>query len=802
MTKKKKKKKNKSKEADRNFGDHFSLLKFGLHTETKKGIFFILILMFSTLSLVGLFGLGGNIGDSIADILSSVFGYGKWMFPLILFIWGGFLYKKGGGFFKFAHYLGLIVFIVSLQSLLHLFYKVNNWRMVAMAGKGGGSFGYFFASFFYDNLSFWGSLIVLSAMFIVSTLFVFNTTLDKVIGKKSIIGRILFPIRLIFSFFINFFKANKNKEHDIESDEIENNETSSFFSRKISDSKDDKHIDKEKIDPVARKNAVLFKEKQGKKILNNNVQQQIEKKRLEYNNLQIDIPLDLLSKNKGNPVGGDVKKNSAIIKNTLKNFNIPVIMDTISVGPSVTQYTLKPAEGVKVSRIINLSNDLALTLAAHPIRIEAPIPGKALVGIEVPNTKKAIVNLRSLLNSKQFKNRKNNLMMAIGEDVAGQSWMANITKMPHLLIAGATNSGKSVCIHSIIVSLLYQNDPDDLQFIMVDPKRLELPIYNGIPHLLTPVIVDTNKTINALKWCLNEMDRRFDVLSKAGKRNITLYNETADEKMPYIVFIIDELADLMIVAAREIESYIIRLTQMARAVGIHLILATQRPSVDIITGLIKANVPSRIALSVASGVDSRTILDSLGAEKLIGQGDMLFLNPEMSKPKRIQGVFVSDLEVKRVVNYIIEKSGDFQYNDDVIKDVEIKSPVNGLKNTNNEDSLFEAVKEEVVKSGRASATYLQRRFKIGFARASGLIDSLEEIGIIGPKNGSKPREVLITQEDYASLENIEVSDVDIHNKDEAVAPDNYLEEDNDNEEDGVKLKFKNKENSQETEIDD
>ena len=494
--------------------------------------------------------------------------------------------------------------------------------------------------------------------------------------------------------------------------------------------------------------------------------------------VKIDLPLDLLSGKIGKPTSGDIKTNAMVIQRTLENFGIPVEMNEVSVGPTVTQYTFKPAEGIKLAKITTLSNDLALALAAHPIRIEAPIPGKSLVGVEVPNQSKAVVGLREILESSDFKARKSNLTIALGKDVSGKGWSYDLPKMPHLLVAGATNSGKSVCLNSIIISLLYQNNPDDLRFIMVDPKRVELTVYGGIPHLLTPVITDVPKTVNALKWCLNEMDRRFELLSKHYKRNILSYNEKAkpDEKMPYIVFIIDELADLMVAAGRDIEGSVIRLAQMARAVGIHLILATQRPSVDVITGFIKANMPARIAFSVASGVDSKTILDTLGAEKLLGQGDMLFVTAEISKPKRLQGAYVSDNEIKRIVNHIKEQGGGTNYVEGITERQKVKGIAGmGLDGEGGDsDELLEEAKELIINSGKASTSYLQRRLSIGYARAAKLIDLLEEAGVVGPGNGSKPREVMITREQYEAVANEGVSGVSLHHREEMEAPEAYL----------------------------
>ena len=457
---------------------------------------------------------------------------------------------------------------------------------------------------------------------------------------------------------------------------------------------------------------------------------------------KIELPLALLSSKSGKPTSGDIKANQEIIRKTLANFGIMVEMADVNVGPTVTQYTLRPADGVKLSRIINLNSDLALALAAHPVRIEAPIPGKSLVGIEIPNEACAKVTMNEMLSSKEFKLRSNNLSIALGKDVSGKPSFAQLDKMPHLLIAGATGSGKSVCINSIIVSLLYQNSPDELKFILVDPKRVELPAYNNIPYLLTPVITDVKKTIGALKWTIVEMEKRFELLSKVGKRNIASYNQTATDKLPYIVFIIDELADLMATSANDVEAGIVRLAQMARAVGIHLILATQRPSVEVITGLIKANIPGRIAFSVASLIDSRTILDASGAEKLVGRGDMLYLGPEVTRPKRLQGVYLSDHEISDVIDYI-KKQGTAEYLEELSGQGTSSGFSSGAGFSDDEDPLLGEAMEVIRQSGKASASLLQRRLKLGYARAARILDILEERGIIGPSDGAKPREVFL-----------------------------------------------------------
>ena len=460
---------------------------------------------------------------------------------------------------------------------------------------------------------------------------------------------------------------------------------------------------------------------------------------------KIDLPIDLLDVKSAKPTSGDIEGNIEKIRKTLENFNVPVEMGEVKVGPTVTQYTFRPAEGVRLSEITGLSNDLALALAAHPIRIEAPIPGKSLVGVEVPNQQIATVGLREILENKDFKKRSGNLSIGLGKDVAGNVVIVNLEAMPHLLIAGATGSGKSVCIHTIITSLLYQNSPDDLKFILVDPKKVELSVYADIPHLMTPVITEVDKTVNALRWCITEMDRRYRLLAEAGKKNIALYNGSVLlNKLPYIVVIIDELADLMAQAYQDVEGSIIRLAQMARAVGIHLIVSTQRPSVDVITGLIKANITSRVAFSVASQMDSRTILDYAGAEKLLGRGDMLYTSAELSKPRRIQGALVAENEIERIVAYL-KKQSTPAYQQEITE--KQTSAASGSFENLEDDELLDKAKEVIWQAQKASASLLQRRLRIGYARAARLLDLLEEEGIIGPGDGAKPREILIQPTD-------------------------------------------------------
>lgn len=454
-------------------------------------------------------------------------------------------------------------------------------------------------------------------------------------------------------------------------------------------------------------------------------------------------PYDLLPLSSVKATPGNITKNVEIIQKTLKDFGISVSMGDVHIGPTVTQYTFKPDEGVKLTAITARSNDLALTLAAHPIRVEAPIPGKAAVGIEVPNKQAAIVTLREVLESDAYKQVHSNLKLALGRDVSGAPYIVDLKKMPHLLIAGATGSGKSVAINSIIMGLLYQNSPADLRILLIDPKRVEFTMYNGIPNLLTSVVTEVDKTINTLRWTVAEMERRYRIFSTSHKRNIDEYNvEPSDGHMPYLIVIIDELADLMAQAANEAEAAIVRLAQMARATGIHLIVATQRPSVDVITGLIKANIPTRIAFAVASQIDSRTIIDQSGAEKLLGNGDMLYIGTDIGKPKRVQGVLVGEKEIRAVTDFLRKQST--AHYEESIQDFHPAGTSSRGGDGNVDDTLFDDAKRVVVQAGKGSASLLQRRLRVGYARAARLLDLLEQEGIIGPPEGAKPRDVLIS----------------------------------------------------------
>ena len=498
------------------------------------------------------------------------------------------------------------------------------------------------------------------------------------------------------------------------------------------------------------------KEEKKKAVLQLEHAQIVEDEHYEY------PPVELLSKAGKKTLKGGAKaltETATRLQKTLYSFGVSAKVENVSVGPAITRYELKPAEGVRVSKIANLADDIALNLAAETIRIEAPIPGKQAVGIEVPNKEKEVVHFREVLDSPEFKQNKSKLTIALGKDVAGNVQLADIAKMPHVLIAGSTGSGKSVCINTIITSIIYNAKPSEVKFVMVDPKVVELSVYNGIPHLLIPVVTDPRKAAGALAWAVQEMDDRYNKFASKGVRDLKGYNKAIEKeneagKLPQIVIIIDELADLMMVAKNDVEDAICRLAQKARAAGMHLVIATQRPSVDVITGLIKANVPSRIAFAVSSQVDSRTILDSVGAEKLLGKGDMLFFPSGAPKPSRIQGAFVTDDEVEKVVDFI-KSNGTATYSEDILESIENsnKSDKELSAEANDDETdpfLMDAI-QTVVETGQASTSFIQRRFKVGYARAGRIIDQMEERGVISGYQGSKPREVLMTLEKLNEL---------------------------------------------------
>jgi len=651
----------------------------------------VFIFVFSIIIFLGIFGVGGSFSSVVSDLVRSLFGWAVFIVPPTLMVFSIALFYPEKLQTTPYTYLGILGFISSFAGMFHIFVSVDDSLYLADLGSGGGWVGYYIQGFILE---------------------LFNPALSFIVLLGFAIGFFLLTSNTSIRDILRVFPAKEKDFLEKPKKAVRVNDSASA-----------------RVPLILKKTSGETKEAPEKPIIKT------------ADDIDWSFPsLDLLDSTSTKPESGNIQKNAEIIQNTLANFSVRVAMGDVNVGPTVTQYTLKPDEGVKLSKVTNLDRDLALALAAHPVRIEAPIPGKSLVGIEIPNKSAAIVRLRTILESDTFTKRRSNLSVVLGLDVAGHPQIADITKMPHLLIAGATGSGKSVCINTILMSLLYQNSPKDLKMILVDPKRVELAPYNAIPHLISPVITEADKTVSALKWAVIEMERRYKILQDKGKRNIEEYKRTGlGDEMPYIVIVIDELAELMAVSANEVEHYIVRIAQLARAVGIHLVLATQRPSVNVITGLIKANITTRIAFSVASQVDSRTILDQAGAEKLLGMGDMLFISSDTPKPKRIQGAFLSEKEVTGITDFI-KKQGEPDYNQDILTQHTKSSGDLGAP----DDELFIDAADCAVRAGKASASLLQRRLRIGYARAARLLDLLEERGIIGPADGARPRDVLIS----------------------------------------------------------
>ena len=699
----------------------------GLNPEIKRGLMVIALFLIAGILILSYLGIGGQAGSMIDYLLGVAFGESRLLAPILLVLIGILIELEQDYPHDVRHFLGFFLLLFGVNGIIHLtrFHDptIGAWK-IALTGQAGGLIG-FGAGYPLSYLfGFWAALVILGALILASLLLLFNTSLARIINAQKMVLLQLGTFGKIIIGVISLFIKKTPKVADYSAEES----TAPAFNFQT------RALKKEEED-IATAAAVTETD--------NKETPALEDATSTFKYTRGLPPLDLLSSMRSKPTSGDIKANLFTIQKTLENFGIVVEMGAVQVGPTVTQYTLKPADGVKLSRLTALQNDLAMALAAHPIRIEAPIPGKSLVGIEVPNQKAALVSLRELLETPEAREQRGNLMVALGKDVSGKPWFGDLSILPHLLIAGATNSGKTVCINAILLSLLLQHTPETLRFILVDPKRVELPNYNGIPHLLTPVITDVQKTVNALRWTIGEMERRFELLSKAGRRDITSYNKVMDQKLPYLVFVIDELADLMTASGAEVEAAIIRLSQMARAVGIHLVLATQRPSVDVITGLIKANMPARLAFSVASLMDSRTILDTGGADKLLGRGDCLWKPPELSKPRRLQSAFVGEEETKKVVEFL---KGDElpQYNDDITAKQQKTFEFNSANvPSEDDDPLLDEAKEVLIQAGKGSASLLQRRLKVGYARAARLLDLLEKIGFIGPADGAKPRELLI-----------------------------------------------------------
>lgn len=745
--------------------------------------------------------LGIAIYTSLAGVLSSLaqrlsyalIGLGAYTLPLYL-IYFGFQYIKTRGnvelnknFFGMSLLVVVVMLtcgIINIQTLGNSNEFLVNLRLITSNNNEiihGGIISYFICYPLYKFIGSVGSYILLFTFSIISIILIFDITLYDLGIKVAYQGEKLKKSRKIkekerkknkepkeISNFINIVDKEPNNQSEKEeflsgvdkkikildfmkdSPKKENLES---LDETASDIQIDNFLDKA-TENYSRKKENLNDDV--KDVINKEIEEKLSevKQEKEYRHPS----LELLKLNSNTRLNSSDKKelieNANKLEEILSNFGVDAKVTQVTKGPSVTRFELQPSPGVKVSKIVNLSDDIALGLAASGIRIEAPIPGKAAVGIEVPNGKQTPVFLREVLENDEFIESNKKLAFALGKDISGKCVVGDLSKMPHTLIAGATGSGKSVCINSLIISLLYKYSPDEVKLLMVDPKVVELNVYNGIPHLLIPVVTDPKKAAAALNWAVNEMTNRYKLFAEAGVRNMESYNELfnkgiIEKKLPYIVIIVDELADLMMVCPNDVEDYIGRLAQMARAAGMHLVIATQRPSVDVITGVIKANIPSRISFAVSSQIDSRTILDGSGAEKLLGKGDMLYYPVGESKPLRVQGCFISEEEVEQVISFIKSEQGDTSYEEDIIDHInnaaDNKSSVSGENNDDVDELLNEAI-NAVVEYEQASTSFLQRKLRIGFNRASRIMDQLEERGIISEKDGSRPRQVLITKQ--------------------------------------------------------
>lgn len=703
------------------WGDFVFDWTFGLSGETRRVIFGILILLLAVITLLGFFGSAGAMGQTVSESARKLFGsLGSFLFSLSIFYLGVILIvppkskKAEQSSYRISKFIGLFLFVISVPTLIHLFIAEENALEFASYGKGGGLIGFFISNILRNYVGLFPSFLFSIVLITISLLMVFDFSLLQYLG----------------------FVKSDDEDDDREQVSINDSKVSVFelLRRRMSGLKNKTKESETKAEVI--------------EVDTNSLANVRRDSTWEYPSL------DILKDSDEAPNPGNINKNVEIIQKCLETFGIEIVMSDVNVGPTVSQYTFKPKEGVKLNQIIARQTDLALALSAKSLRLEAPIPGKSSVGVEIPNKIPAKVTLKEILKEKEFRALKSKLAVALGRDVAGDPMAIDLEKMPHLLIAGSTGSGKSVCINSLICSLLFDNSPNDLRLLLVDPKRVELTNYNGIPHLLTPVITEVNKTVSALKWAVWEMERRYKMFSEQGKRNIVAYNSSPgpEGKLPYIVVIIDELADLMATSAKEVEGSIVRLAQMARATGMHLVIATQRPSVDVLTGLIKANITSRIAFATASQVDSRTILDLSGAEKLLGNGDMLFIGNGVNKPKRVQGCFISDEEIETLNKFLRDK-GEAEYDDAILSFRAAQSGGALSGDGAAEDDLYNEALETVVNAGKASASLLQRRLRVGYARAARLLDILEQQGVIGPADGAKPRDILITDTGSEAFQN-------------------------------------------------
>ena len=673
----------------------------------------LLALLLVVFLLFGRLQFGGRLPILLYDLSANAVGWLSWtVLPLLIVYLSVLKFRKIEKKISVWRWLAIAVFVAALAGMLHVFVSEDNASQLAADGSYGGYLGYVIARALLYPFTAIPAFMVLTVIGFICLAVILNL-----------------PFRSFYDFIRGLWTRKEVAKEAI----------------KVS-----RNVVAGKV-----KKDVKFKLNQSVPVETAKASVKIEPSAEQISKTALTVASDpdwklpsikLLNHKQDKADAGDIQANAETIRETLANFHIDVEMEGANIGPRVTQYTLKPPSGIKLAKIVGLESNIALDLAASSIRIEAPIPGQRAVGIEVPNKKAATVRISSLFTTPQWQSLKpNSLPFCIGKDISGNPEIAYLDKMPHLLIAGQTGSGKSVAINVLLTSLLYSKSPSDLKLILVDPKQVELGLYNHIPHLLTPVINTPEKCISALKWTVAEMERRLRTFANVSKRNIAEFNNLKDQAlMPFIVVVIDELADLMIVASRNVESLIVRVAQKARAAGIHLVLATQRPSVDVITGLIKANIPARMAFTTASQVDSRTILDKVGAEKLLGSGDILYINSSLPKPKRLQGAFMTDEETQKICDFLRQQK-EVQYDGEVVSQQVSLSSGRGRLMSNvfdEEDELFNEAVDAVAKAGKASTSFLQRRLRIGYARAARLIESLEEKGIIGPADGSRPRPVL------------------------------------------------------------
>ena len=776
--------------------------------KTDKNLQFLILTILSVLLGVLIYVKSGYIGKNLSPILGGVMGVIKYIVPVGTFLIGISLLHEDKDYLKskLIQYIIVIMCICSIMTISQVKSRelnmnddlsdiINTAYNLGSQNKGGGITGVIIAYPMIKLFGMLGATTISIGMALILIIFTFGIKpgelIDSVInalnGKRDIEEdeeeyeeEIVENIDKIDPRNKKLNKKNKilkptSKEIAAIQEDIEDQITINNSNEEVEFNSDKKHNIKlpsfmekktkpnpEVIEANLFREAQEEKEDKTKQVLQLEHAQIVEDENYEF------PPIAILEKSEIKQTRGGkrtIADNATKLQKTLFSFGVSAKVENVSVGPAITRYELKPAEGVRVNKIANLADDIALNLAAPSIRIEAPIPGKQAVGIEIPNLENEVVHLRDVIDSEEFVTSGSKLSVGLGKDVSGQRIIADISKMPHLLVAGSTGSGKSVCINTLITSIIYKAKPSEVKFVMIDPKIVELSVYNGIPHLLIPVVTDPRKAAGALAWAVQEMENRYALFASKGVRDIKGYNqeltigavgEEVVGKLPQIVIIIDELADLMMVAAKDVEDAICRLAQKARAAGMHLVIATQRPSVDVITGLIKANVPSRIAFAVSSQVDSRTILDMAGAEKLLGKGDMLFYPTGIPKPVRIQGAFVSDKEVEKIVSFL-KKDGEATYSEDIIEKIEkanISDKEKAIHDEDGEDDvdpfLNDAI-EVVIEMGQASASAIQRKFKVGYARAGRIIDQMEERGIISGYQGSKPREVLITKERWQEL---------------------------------------------------